>query len=113
MQGNYWQAANQKLLAKAISELHFENAITVDPFEGRQFRLALPDAEWLFSGTMSIWGMVIVDIGSVSRDDNQQPALISLVMDLQPVIKMDLCTSVALSKSYRQPSPPSSSILRC
>ncbi|WP_205620220.1 IucA/IucC family protein [Salinivibrio socompensis] len=51
--------------------------------------MALPDAEWLFSGTMSIWGMVIVDIGSVSRDDNQQPALISLVMDLQPVIKMD------------------------
>ncbi|WP_205620219.1 hypothetical protein [Salinivibrio socompensis] len=34
MQGNYWQAANQKLLAKAISELHFENAITVDPLKG-------------------------------------------------------------------------------
>ncbi|SIO35675.1 IucA/IucC family siderophore biosynthesis protein [Salinivibrio sp. ES.052] len=88
MQGNYWQAANQKLIAKAISELHFENAITVSHLEGRQFRLRLPDAEWLFSGTMSLWGMVMVESGSVSRGDNRQPELISLVMDLQAVIEM-------------------------
>ncbi|OOF08708.1 hypothetical protein BZG83_15795 [Salinivibrio sp. PR919] len=89
MQGNYWQAANQKLLTKAISELHFENAITVDHLDGRQFRLTLPDAEWRFTGTMSIWGMVMVDSGSVSRGDNYHPELIELVMDLQSVINMD------------------------
>ncbi|WBA16501.1 IucA/IucC family protein [Salinivibrio proteolyticus] len=88
MQGNYWQAANQKLLAKAISELHFENAITVDHLEGCQFRLTLPDTEWRFTGTMSIWGMVMVDSGSVSRGDNHRPELIALVMDLQPVLEM-------------------------
>lgn len=88
MQGNYWQAANQKLLAKTIRELHFENAITVSHTEGRNYQLTLPNANWSFSATMSLWGMVIVDIGSVSRGDNHQPELIALIIDLQPEIKM-------------------------
>ena len=62
-----WQRAGQRLLAKAISELAWEEVLRLEP-EDAQWRLPLASgATYRFAGWRNIWGQVCVEPETLRR----------------------------------------------
>lgn len=97
----YWAKANLSLVAKILSELHFEEllsfkevekVITRDKTANRFFeeRLVLntEKATWIFDVRRTIWGMLLIDEDSISRDGEDEQCAgefeaVQLLLDIQ------------------------------
>jgi aerobactin synthase len=66
---NHWTQVNHALIAKSISELHFEEVISLTEELRGQFRLDLKRGpRYQFLGRRSAWGHVWVDADSLTRE---------------------------------------------
>lgn len=85
--GRRWIAANQALLAKALSEFAYEELIDPEPLGNSRYRVVLDNAhqtEYRFRARRGSYGSWFVEPGSIRRD-GQEPdgaAATQLVLDL-------------------------------
>lgn len=86
---SHWQTVNDRLLAKAISELHFEEVLSPVSLGNNRYRLPLQKgATYLFDGRMSAWGHLWVKADSISRTDGKPISAAQFFIDSQPETQM-------------------------
>jgi len=98
----YWEKANLSLIIKMLSELHFEELLTfkeVDKVirkgktENRFFeeRLVLEtdNANWTLDVRRSVWGMMLIDEDSVTRDGDAPLEAVQFLLDIQSLIHIN------------------------
>ncbi|UPQ89498.1 IucA/IucC family protein [Vibrio sinaloensis] len=88
----FWPLANQKMVAKILSEFAYEQAFGFESTE-KGYQLTLESGtRYHFSGEENIWGQVMIDPTSIGREspiESQQPLSAALLMrDLQPLLNM-------------------------
>lgn len=72
-----WRALNQTLIARAISELAFEEALTPEPLtaDNGAWRLDLGNGvQYRFAAVRRIWGNLAIDPATLQRCDDSGPA---------------------------------------
>lgn len=87
MESKLWNLCNRTLIAKVLSELHFEEKLLFEALSFNRFCLQGKNKQWLFTAQKSIWGMLIIDAQSlvVSKGD----LLVSeLLIDIQELIEI-------------------------
>lgn len=66
-----WTQVNHNLLAKSLSELHFEEVLTLNCLSSNHFETKLKSGvSYSFQGRMSAWGHVWVEASSLKRSYN-------------------------------------------
>ncbi|USD67616.1 IucA/IucC family protein [Vibrio sp. SCSIO 43136] len=86
-----WRLANQKIICKTISELNFEELIEIQTpslssNSSKKATLDINNRQWGFNYRMSIWGMVMPTIGTVSVDGNKNPTISEFIVDLKNLV---------------------------
>lgn len=93
MTKQYWYQANQKLIAKALSELDFEEMFEFDrevamSKDITRITLVLNKVTWKFDAKKSIWGMYNPIINSINNESSNNPTISEFLIDLQATIKI-------------------------
>ncbi|MFL7032437.1 IucA/IucC family protein [Vibrio lentus] len=84
----YWPLANQKMVAKIISEFAYEQAFRFEQdAQGYTLKLA-NQVNYQFQGSENIWGQVLIEPGSIVRQPQQSISAALLMRDLQSLLKM-------------------------
>ncbi|EDP60744.1 IucA/IucC family protein [Vibrio sp. AND4] len=84
----YWPSANQKMVAKIISEFAYEQAFRFEQdAEGYTLKLA-DQVSYQFQGHENIWGQVLIEPGSIVRHPQQAVSAALLMRDLQSLLAM-------------------------
>ncbi|WP_413478498.1 IucA/IucC family protein [Vibrio hibernica] len=93
MDHQFWQQANRKLIAKTLSEIHFEQLINYTPItaqtlaskgvKGQVFQLECGDHFWSFNAKLSVWGILLIKTDSIMTSHGDIPLLNDLLLDLQ------------------------------
>lgn len=84
----YWPLANQKMVAKIISEFAYEQAFRFEQdAQGYTLKLA-NQVSYQFQGSENIWGQVLIEPGSIVRQPQQSISAALLMRDLQSLLNM-------------------------
>lgn len=87
----YWPQANQRLVAKLISELAYEQAFLLNPVQ-KSFVLSLKNGiEYRFTGLRNIWGQIVIDATSLVRiadDANSEITAAQFMLDIKTELDM-------------------------
>ncbi|WP_339389022.1 IucA/IucC family protein [Vibrio caribbeanicus] len=84
----YWPLANQKMVAKIISEFAYEQAFCFEQdAQGYTLKLA-NQVSYQFQGSENIWGQVLIEPGSIVRQPQQSISAALLMRDLQSLLNM-------------------------
>lgn len=84
----YWPLANQKMVAKIISEFAYEQAFRFEQdAQGYTLKLA-NQVSYQFQGSENIWGQVLIEPGSIVRQPQQNISAALLMRDLQSLLNM-------------------------
>ena len=84
----YWPLANQKMVAKIISEFAYEQAFRFElNAQGYTLKLA-NQVSYQFQGSENIWGQVLIEPGSIVRQPQQSISAALLMRDLQSLLNM-------------------------
>ena len=84
----YWPLANQKMVAKIISEFAYEQAFRFEQdAQGYTLKLA-NQVSYHFQGSENIWGQVLIEPGSIIRQPQQSISAALLMRDLQSLLNM-------------------------
>ncbi|WP_234497486.1 IucA/IucC family protein [Vibrio maritimus] len=94
MRNQRWEVANQKLMAKAFSELDFEDLFEFDTLmqtkEGiENIEIVLNGQRWSYQAKQSIWGMRNPISGSIKCNDKNNPTITQLLIDLQKTVSIN------------------------
>lgn len=94
MTKQYWYQANQKLIAKAVSELDFEEMFEFDHKTTigkgiERIALVLNNVRWKFDAQKNIWGTYNPILGSIINDNTNNPTISRFLVDLQSTIKIN------------------------
>lgn len=89
---NYWTLANQKMVGKILSEFAYEQAFHF-AVTGSGYQLKLDNGtQYCFTGSENIWGQVMIEPTSITRDSNSEPnqpvSAALLMRDLQSQLSM-------------------------
>lgn len=88
----YWPIANQKLVAKIISEFAYEQAFRFEQDDNGYVLHLEGETRYRFQGSENIWGQVVIEPTSIVRQSSLRPSLdISaalLMRDLQSLLTM-------------------------
>lgn len=82
-----WNLINQRVIAKALREMIFEEIVEVSAQDGF-LTLQTPQGVYRFEGTRGIWGDVRVQIGSIQKNSSSVSAA-EFFRDTQTFTKMD------------------------
>lgn len=84
----YWPLANQRMVAKIISEFAYEQAFRFEQdAQGYTLKLA-NQVSYQFQGSENIWGQVLIEPGSIVRQPQQSISAALLMRDLQSLLNM-------------------------
>jgi aerobactin synthase len=84
----YWPLANQKMVAKIISEFAYEQAFRFEQ-DAQGYTLNLANqVSYQFLGSENIWGQVLIEPGSIVRQPQQSISAALLMRDLQSLLNM-------------------------
>lgn len=84
----YWPLANQKMVAKIISEFAYEQAFRFEQ-DAQGYTLKLTnDVSYQFQGTENIWGQVLIEPTSIVRQPQLTISAALLMRDLQSLLDM-------------------------
>ncbi|MCG9649302.1 IucA/IucC family siderophore biosynthesis protein [Vibrio brasiliensis] len=84
----YWPLANQRMVAKIISEFAYEQAFRFEQdAQGYTLKLA-NQVSYHFQGSENIWGQVLIEPGSIVRQPQQSISAALLMRDLQSLLNM-------------------------
>jgi len=84
----YWPLANQKMVAKIISEFAYEQAFRFE-LDAQGYTLKLANqVSYQFQGSENIWGQVLIEPGSIVRQPQQSISAALLMRDLQSLLNM-------------------------
>ncbi|MZG58631.1 IucA/IucC family protein [Photobacterium lucens] len=84
----YWLQANQKMVAKIISEFAYEQAFRFEQdTQGYTLKLA-NQVSYQFQGSENIWGQVLIEPSSIIRQPQQSISAALLMRDLQSLLNM-------------------------
>ncbi|WP_432459631.1 IucA/IucC family protein [Agarivorans sp. QJM3NY_25] len=109
-----WQLASQQLVAKILSELHFEERLAFEPrspavCEGHavaskltNWRLVTASRHWDFQASQSIWGMFIITPDSIQCSDGLAPSASQLLIDIQSQIQINDINLAGLLEEIQQ-----------
>lgn len=79
---NPWTLVNLKLIAKSISELHYEEVLKLEPESSGSYHLNLASgASYHFQGRLSAWGHVWVYPETIIRHDKTTPTAAQFFID--------------------------------
>ncbi|MGO2282627.1 MULTISPECIES: hypothetical protein [Vibrio] len=109
MKQKYWEQANRKLVAKTLSELHFEQLLEFNVKDSNEGMGSLSNAVkcyqiecgqhlWQFKAEISVWGMLLVNNESIqstliqptscSSSHRTVPLINDLLLDLQDTLNI-------------------------
>ena len=84
-----WSEVNHRLVAKAISELHFEEVLKAIALSNGHYQLTIQKGvTYLFDGRMSAWGHLWVNPHSIKRTDGKEITAGQFFIDTQPETNM-------------------------
>ncbi|MCZ4293538.1 IucA/IucC family protein [Vibrio sinaloensis] len=84
----YWPLANQKLVAKIISEFAYEQAFRFNK-DDSDYSLSLSNGvSYRFQGSENIWGQVVIEPKTLSRQPENSISAALLMRDLQTLLNM-------------------------
>lgn len=90
-----WQGVNQKLLAKALRELIYEEVIDAKPFneEKTAWQTSIGEhAVYTFLGKKSHWGDLTIEPSSICRNGNKVDDVLAFFGDLETILDSDPLT---------------------
>lgn len=86
----HWKIANKNLMAKALSELSFEEILNPTEITAGEFELRLSnDVVYSFKAKKTIWNMFRVDIHSIKRNGALDFNAADFFIDAQTELEMD------------------------
>lgn len=89
----YWDAANRKLIAKVLSELHFEELLTYEAGASSHSFILNAKHVWQFNARQTLWGMLVVEPDSIAVD-GVELTLSQFFLDIEDIINI---TAINLS----------------
>ncbi|MBD1556011.1 IucA/IucC family siderophore biosynthesis protein [Vibrio sp. S9_S30] len=84
----YWSLANQKMVAKIISEFAYEQAFHFEHDAQRYVLQLANEVSYQFQGSENIWGQVLIEPSSIARQPHQTISAALLMRDLQSLLNM-------------------------
>ncbi|OEF23396.1 IucA/IucC family protein [Vibrio rumoiensis] len=108
MNQQHWEQANRKLVAKTLSELHFEQLLTfqVEPSNEQNtlqgYQLDCEKYDWHFKASTSVWGMLVVKPDSIQSSHGSIPLLNDLLLDLQSTLDISDLNLAGLIEETQQ-----------
>ncbi|GDY25890.1 aerobactin siderophore biosynthesis protein IucC [Agarivorans sp. Toyoura001] len=108
----HWHAANVNLVAKILSELHFEERLQFEtdyehehdggPHLSRSYLLVGAQQRWAFKAKKTIWGMLLIDPRSIEVNDQCVPLAAELLLDIQVLIGINDINLAGLLEEIQQ-----------
>lgn len=89
----YWGTANRKLIAKTLSELHFEELLMYEKGTSENQFVLNAKHVWQFNAHQTLWGMLVVEPLSITVD-GAEPTLAQFFLDIETIINI---TAINLS----------------
>jgi len=87
-----WQRVNNQLNAKIISELHYEELLTLTPIEGNlsnRYQWQSGEVDWQFEAKQYIWGNMLIEVDSLRRNGQKNISSAQLLKDIAQAINLD------------------------
>lgn len=94
-----WSRLNRETVAKAISELGFEECLTPRERRAGQWELALPSGPaYRFAAVRRIWGQLAIDPETLTRDDRPVDDAVAFFADARETLGMSPATFCTYAK---------------
>lgn len=89
-----WHKVNNQLNAKIISELHYEELLTLSPIDtqkgdGINYQWQTGDVTWHFQASEYIWGNMLIAADSIRRNGQENIATVQLLKDIGKEVNLD------------------------
>lgn len=84
-----WENVNRELIAKAISELHYENILEITEESNKYFLYLDQSITYSFNATKTIWGQLIIETQTISKNNNTELSAAIFFIDTKKQHQMD------------------------
>lgn len=84
-----WQLANRQLMARALSELIYEQELETTTIEGECYRVELSDVVYEFEAKYTVWDSLVINHQSITRNGAPHFDALQLCLDLTHTLRVD------------------------
>ncbi len=84
-----WQLANQQLVARALSELIYEQELEAIAIDGGRYQAQLNDAVYEFEARYTVWDSMVINHQSITRNGVPHSDALQLCLDLKDALHVD------------------------